>query len=162
MSRLLNLKGERFGSLVVMMLYGTVNKEVLWMCLCDCGRKQTASRHNLRSGNTTSCGCERDRKSAERKRTHGCTRTKEHVAWSHAKDRCNNPSNAAYGDYGGRGIKFLFTSFEQFFAELGKCPRGRTLDRKDNDGNYEPGNVWWATPKHQANNRRPRRYRRKP
>jgi hypothetical protein len=89
-------------------------------------------------------------------------RTPEYRAYMEAKLRCTNPNNHAWQDYGGRGIKFLFTSFEQFFAELGKRPagvdsRGRalySLDRKDNDGNYEPGNVRWATRDVQQNNRR--------
>jgi hypothetical protein len=60
-----------------------------------------------------------------------------------------------FADYGGRGIKFLFDSFEQFFAELGPRPKGKTLDRIENDGNYEPGNVQWATPTEQLAHRRP-------
>jgi len=81
-------------------------------------------------------------------------KTPEWCAWKRAKQRCTNPNNHKWADYGGRGIKFLFTSFEQFFAELGPRPEGMTLDRKNNDGNYEPGNVRWATKEEQNRNRR--------
>lgn len=79
----------------------------------------------------------------------------EYCAFHGAKQRCTNPRNKNFYLYGGRGIKFLFTSFEQFFYELGRCPKGRSLDRRNNNGNYEPGNVRWATFKQQAKNRRP-------
>jgi hypothetical protein len=71
-----------------------------------------------------------------------------------ARQRCNNPNYDRYAGWGGRGIKFLFTSFEAFFAELGPRPPGTSLDKIDNNGNYEPGNVRWATPHEQQMNRR--------
>ncbi len=85
--------------------------------------------------------------------------TPEHIAYRHAKGRCSNPTDVAWKDYGGRGIKFLFTSFEQFFAELGPRPEGKSLDRINNDGNYEPGNVRWATHSEQVKNQRRRKCR---
>jgi hypothetical protein len=81
-------------------------------------------------------------------------RLPEHAVYSTARQRCTNPKDKDFYLYGGRGIKFLFTSFEQFFAELGKRPKGRSLDREDNDGNYEPGNVRWATKRQQDANKR--------
>jgi hypothetical protein len=78
----------------------------------------------------------------------------EQIAFRDALRRCTNPNVDNYKDYGGRGIKFLFTSFEQFFAEIGPRPEGMTLDRIDNDGNYEPGNVRWATRSQQRQNQR--------
>lgn len=86
---------------------------------------------------------------------HGMSKTPEYAAYWHAMRRCTNPNVENWKDYGGRGIKFLFTSFEQFFAELGPRPEGMTLDRIENDGNYEPGNVRWATQSEQLRNRRP-------
>jgi hypothetical protein len=80
--------------------------------------------------------------------------TPEYISFDNAKNRCANPHHKHWKDYGGRGIKFLFVSFEQFFAELGPRPEGMTLDRKNNDGNYEPGNVRWATPEQQRANQR--------
>jgi hypothetical protein len=83
-------------------------------------------------------------------------RSPEIVSFLSAKNRCTNPNYCHWKDYGGRGIQFLFTSFEQFFAELGARPEGTTLDRyPNNDGNYEPGNVRWATKSEQRRNQRP-------
>jgi hypothetical protein len=93
--------------------------------------------------------------------THGCASggsiTTELRSYYHARERCNNPNVKNWADYGGRGIKFLFTSFEQFVLELGKKPKGKTLDRIDNDGDYEPGNVRWATWEQQRANQRKQR-----
>ena len=93
------------------------------------------------------------------KRTHGLTRrngkrTPEYQAYAGAKHRCTNPNSRNFKHYGGRGIRFLFTSFEQFFAELGPRPYGLELDCIENDGHYEPGNVRWATSSQQKRNRR--------
>jgi hypothetical protein len=82
------------------------------------------------------------------------SRTPEWDAYVHAQQRCNNPKDKSYENYGGRGIKFLFTSFEQFFLELGSRPKNKTLDRKNNEGNYAQGNVRWATWLQQQNNKR--------
>jgi len=80
----------------------------------------------------------------------------ERLAFLDAQRRCTNPKVKAWKYYGGRGIEFRFTSFDQFFAELGPRPEGMSLDRKDNDGHYEPGNVRWATPSEQNSNKRRR------
>jgi len=85
-------------------------------------------------------------------RKQGITTTPEYNIYTAAQQRCNNPNVKCFKDYGGRGIKFLFTSFEQFFAELGPRPEGLTLDRINNDGNYEVGNVRWATRSEQRMN----------
>lgn len=86
-------------------------------------------------------------------------RTREYQSYRDAKKRCTNSHRKGYADWGGRGIRFLFTSFEQFYAELGPCPPGLTLDRIDNDGHYQVGNVRWATRTEQSRNQRPRRPR---
>jgi hypothetical protein len=122
----------------------------LKLCECGCGalvrwRFKQGHRSRLHSNNLQ----------------HGLARKSgvavEARAYYDAKKRCTNPKDNAWEDYGGRGIKFLFTSVAQFFAELGPRPEGMSLDRKDNDGNYEPGNVRWATRKEQSNNQRPKR-----
>lgn len=94
------------------------------------------------------------RKETRPRESHGMSRTVEYRAFIGAESRCNNPKVAKFENYGARGIKFLFTSFAQFFEEVGVRPEGQSLDRIDNDGNYEPGNVHWATPVQQARNKR--------
>lgn len=82
------------------------------------------------------------------------SKTPEYRAYIDAKRRCNNPNSCRYYTHGGRGIKFLFKSFDEFFAAVGPRPEGLTLDRIDNDGHYEAGNLRWATPSQQVSNRR--------
>lgn len=82
------------------------------------------------------------------------SRTPEYRAYIDAKSRCNNPNCQRYKTHGARGIKFLFANFDEFFAEIGRRPDGLTLDRINNDGHYEAGNVRWATPSQQMSNRR--------
>jgi hypothetical protein len=88
------------------------------------------------------------------RKTHGRSRTPEYRAWQDAIQRCTNPSNVHFKDYGARGIEVRYTAFPEFFAELGARPDGLTLDRIDNDGHYEPGNCRWATPTQQVLNSR--------
>jgi hypothetical protein len=85
--------------------------------------------------------------------THGKSATSEYQSYTNAKQRCESPTNKKYKNYGGRGIKFLFSDFESFYDEVGDKPsKKHTLDRIDVDGHYAPGNVRWATPKEQGNN----------
>lgn len=90
--------------------------------------------------------------------THGKSKTPEYHAWVNMKDRCLNPKHKQYKDYGGRGIQICerWLKLENFFKDMGERPSGLTLDRINNDGNYEPSNCKWATWKEQQNNRRPR------
>lgn len=155
----IDVLGKRFGRLVVLSCKGLIGKEMKWLCICDCGAKKSVTGSNLRSGNQTSCGCFQKEPQNNPAFVHGqCRRignTKEYRAYQSAKTRCTNPNAHAYSEYGGRGIRFLFTSFEQFFKELGIAPSlTHSVDRKNTNGNYEPGNVRWATPREQVKNRR--------
>jgi hypothetical protein len=127
------------------------------LCECGCGLPAPiAKRSDPRYGHVKGQPIRfiRGHHSIGRLPKHGAWHTPEYAAYHNAKRRCTSPRAEHYACYGGRGIKFLFTSFGQFFSELGPRPNGMTLDRKDNDGHYESGNVRWATPEQQANNRR--------
>ena len=150
--------GLRFNMLVV--LRETRKPGVrgrFYVCRCDCGAEAVAYGGHLRAGGRKSCGCAL----AASKRTHGMSRTPEYKAWDGARARCNNPANRKYPLYGGRGIRMAdewLHSFSAFIAEVGPRPSLKhSLDRKDNDRGYEPGNVRWATTREQNINRRPQR-----
>jgi hypothetical protein len=114
------------------------------LCECGCGNPVPISTRNRKERGQIK-GQPVRYIIGHRARTHGMTYSSEFKSWDSAKQRCTNPNNSQYKHYGERGIKFLFTSFEQFFKELGRRPKGMVLDRKDNDGHYEPGNVRWVT-----------------
>lgn len=115
---------------------------------------------SLVKGNTRSCGCLHDETASKTHTTHGATRhgrrSGAYVSFLAAKRRCTDPHIIGYKDYGGRGVEFRFDSFGQFFAEVGHRPKGMSIDRINNDGHYEPGNVRWATRSEQRLNQRPR------
>lgn len=146
--------GERYGRLVVVEQTPgrSVGGQVLWVCRCDCGNVRVLNGNALQSGNTKSCGC-----LTHGRPKHGMSGTAEYRAWKAMKERCLKPNNPRYADYGGRGITIhpdWVASFEAFFSVVGRRPDGTSLDRIDNEGNYEPGNVRWATASQQANNKR--------
>lgn len=156
----MNRIGEKYGLLTIEAFIGKTPRGMLiWFCRCKCGRGVPVRYGNLQSKHTASCGCLRTGNNGYKK--HGASapstggRTPTYTSYSAAKERCNNPHNDNFRKYGARGIKFLFASFEAFLAELGERPVGKTLDRYPNPaGNYEPGNVRWATPFEQRHNRR--------
>ncbi len=127
-----------------------------WVAKCSCGKIYIVSSKELGSGNTNSCGHLRITNVRKANIRHGKTLTPEYIAYNSAKNRCQNPKNRAYARYGGAGVTFGFTSYEHFIAVLGPRPSKKySLDRWPNPrGNYEPGNVRWATKQQQARNRR--------
>ncbi|MFJ5151393.1 hypothetical protein ACIQCF_07355 [Streptomyces sp. NPDC088353] len=149
--------GVRFGRLTVA-AEPTPGKRSRVDVRCDCGTKKTIATRALGTS-THSCGCLGKETSAARSRTHGKHGSSEYRIWQGMKWRCLNPNYKPYPNYGGRGITVCDRwrdSFEAFLADVGPRPSpNHTLDRIDNDGNYEPGNVAWRTYKEQAQNKRP-------
>lgn len=155
-----SLVGEQFGRWTVVSFAGGKRYEIAWHCRCECGTERKVLVRSLKNGVSRSCGCLHDDYAASL-RTHGMTRTREYKIWQGMVQRCTNPNSTFFSRYGGRGIgvcRQWLDSFEAFFGDMGKAPTKRhTLDRIDNDGNYEPGNVRWATRIQQARNTRTNR-----
>jgi hypothetical protein len=169
MAAAVDLTGQKFGRLLVIRRASSYVRpngqtgHATWFCLCDCGKEVTVIGRYLRIGSTTSCGCYRVEVAQERLTTHGMTGTPEFASYHAAKTRCTNPRAQDYLRYGGRGIEFRFNNFEEFYIAVGPKPepeRQYSLERIDNNGHYEPGNVKWATYKEQNLNRRPDKWRR--
>lgn len=155
----LDLSGQRFGRLVAVRRENRASHISFWVCQCDCGGQASVRLGNLRNGHTTSCGCAKHE--MEHSLSHGHDRvgrrTRTLRCWSGAKTRCFNTKNPNYPRWGGRGITMCDEwrdSFAAFLRDMGECPEGKSLDRIDNDGNYEPGNCRWATLGEQAANKR--------
>lgn len=156
-----NLIGQKFGKLTVVERTSTPNRptehHAYWLCLCECGNNHIARGSDLKNGNVQSCGCLQ----IEKITTHGMRHTPIYAEWCSIKQRCYNPNNKSYKNYGYRGILMCERwrdSFEAFYEDVSKLSNfgkeGYSLNRINNDGIYEPNNVEWANDKTQANNKR--------
>lgn len=157
MSKLKDLTGMKFGRLTVIERAESKFGKTYWKCLCDCGNVTVVRKDRLKNGYTKSCGC----LTIDTNSTHHMTRTKPYILWSDIKKRCFNPNHKFYKYYGGRGITMYpewIDDFQTFYDYVSKLPhfgeKGYSLDRIDNNGNYEPNNIRWADKKTQSRNRR--------
>lgn len=155
------LLGMTFGRLTVVRGPLKGGRNWIWECQCLCGNTCSSSTPKLVAGEKKSCGCLQHDALIARLTRHGgaCNRgtTREYRAWLGAKYRCGNPHNKAWVYYGGRGIEMCAEwreNFKTFLDDMGPCPQGFTLERKDVNGHYQPNNCIWETRLGQARNRR--------
>lgn len=160
MAKLKDMTGRTIHRLTILSRAPNRNGQAWWLCRCVCGKTLEVFGRSLRDGDAKSCGClSRDRTIA-RSTTHGHAgrnrQTSEYRIWQGMVKRCEDPRCVAFPNYGGRGIKVApeLRTFEGFLAHMGPRPVGLTLERINNNGNYEPGNVCWATRKAQGRNSR--------
>lgn len=158
-----DLSGVTFGRLTAISHEGwTVRSGTrfrMWRCLCECGQEITVTTGALTTGNTRSCGCLKRDETRQRRRTHGRSATTLYRIWQSMLARCGNPSKACFVDYGGRGISVCARwreSFESFISDMGERPEGYTIERANNNGDYEPGNCVWVPRGVQNRNQRRR------
>lgn len=157
--KLQNLVGKKYGRLLVIKRSESLNGKTRWLCKCDCGNECIVHGTSLKSGNTLSCGCY---KAENAKRLYSTVRQNDkhlYAVWNGIKQRCTNPNNSSYHNYGGRGIKICdewannYKSFYDWAIHAG-YEKGKEIDRIDNDGNYEPDNCRFVYKETQANNKR--------
>ena len=162
MTALKDIKGQRFGKLIVLeraenRIRKSGRQDVVWESKCDCGNSKNIRSTSLLQGLTKSCGCIAIEKVKNLNLSHNMCQIKEYKAWSKLKSRCYTKTDNKYYAYGARGIKVCdrwLESFDNFYKDMGDAPtKKHSIDRIDVNGNYEPSNCRWATNKVQSNNK---------
>lgn len=150
MSKYEKYVGNKFGKWTIESIF-VIKSRAFFNVKCECGRKSTPAAYHVIKGHTIACSSCANKK-------HGNYNTPTNRSWNSARNRCNNPRNKDYVHYGARGIKMCerWNDFISFLTDMGERPQGLTLDRIDNNGNYEPGNCRWATYSQQNRNQRKR------
>jgi hypothetical protein len=161
-----DLTGKRYGNMVVTNLSHRYKRsDWYWLCKCDCGNEFYAVGSNIQKGDHKSCGCYRKKVTSEKFKTHGDSDTRFFNIWCQMRNRTSKKTNPRYADYGGRGINVCerWLDYDNFKADMYESygahmkmygEKNTTIDRIDNDSNYEPGNCRWSTYAEQNRNRR--------
>lgn len=161
MGRFVDLTDRVFGRLTVLERAPNRRSKTMWRCRCLCGTVTDVGSSDLRGGSQKSCGCLRTERARNLVRKHGLSKTPLYLVWVSLRQRCQNPANKGYANYGGRGIKVCaeWQDFDAFrnWARANGYRAGLSIDRIDNDGNYEPSNCRWTTATQQARNKRANR-----
>lgn len=160
MGNIKDISGQTYNGITAVSFNRLENRRAIWNLVCHCGTQFTCSSNKIMSGYVKSCGCARLSTSKTRIRKHGdsSSKAKEYKAWQSMIQRCTNKKYRQWHNYGGRGIIVCdrwLNSYPDFLADVGRSPSPQhSIDRKENNGNYEPGNVRWATREQQNLNRR--------
>lgn len=158
MTKRIDLVGMTFGRLSVQLLDESHSGgKPKWLCTCSCGGVKSVRGSHLTGGKIVSCGCHNKEVARNRWIKHGMTDTPTHVVWRSMIQRCVDQNVPAFKNYGGRGIKVCARwsdNFLNFLSDMGQRPAGKSIDRINVDGDYEPGNCRWATVMEQAQNKR--------
>lgn len=156
-----NLIGVKFSMLTVVSLADkSASGKIRWACKCDCGNESFVQTSNLTNGHTKSCGCQKFSGFEKTKGTaslkHGMSNTRTYRSWMAMITRCRDRNVKEYKYYGARGISVCerWLDFANFYSDMGNRPLGKSLDRINVNGNYEPTNCRWATAKEQGRNKR--------